>query len=284
MMTNLQKTNPEWPGVEARLNDPALLDANEVMTRLYRESRRGVDQLQTAPGEVPARLRTRAVSANARRVALPPPLTESYALQQALLVRGAVRAYDAAPISLAQLGTMLRVGSEGDRQDWPQEEVSGVGLQLMVVAWRVAELEPAIWRYESAAHELVYVGPAPSPKEADTLTLQVEFTAAPALVFISGSLAAACARYGSWGHRQLLLRGGAAGQRLWLGAIGVGLVGTVFAGFLPRAANRFAGVDGYLQSSLLAFAVGRLPGFARGTDNNLLQTGANGSSPTSEQP
>jgi hypothetical protein len=177
---------------------------------------------------------------------------------------------------------MLRVASEGDRQDWPHEEASGVGLQLMVVAWRVAELEPAIWRYEPAAHELVYVGPAPSSKEADTLTLQVEFTAAPALVFISGSLAAACARYGSWGHRQLLLRGGAAGQCLWLGAIGVGLVGTVFAGFLPRAANRFAGVDGYLQSSLLAFAVGRLPGFSRSVSNDLPQMGVGGSSPPSD--
>ncbi|HYE73791.1 MAG TPA: hypothetical protein VEF04_10680, partial [Blastocatellia bacterium] len=79
----------------------------------------------------------------------------------------------------------------------------------------------------------------------------------------TGNLAAACARYGSWGHRQLLLRTGAAGQRLWLSSIGVGLAGTVFAGFLPRAANRFAGLDGYLQASLLAFAVGNYPRFAQ---------------------
>lgn len=283
-MTNFAKTNRDWPGRETRLEAPASLDVNEVMTRLYRESRRSADDLHVAPREAPERFRPRPTSANDRRVALPRPLTESYALQRSLLARSAMRAYDETPISLAQLGTMLHVASEGDRQDWPQEEAAGVGLQLLVVAWRVADLEPAVWRYEPVAHELVYVGPAPGPKDANTLTLQLEFTAAPALVFISGSLAAACARYGSWGHRQLLLRGGAAGQRLWFGAIGVGLVGTVFAGFLPRTANRFANVDGYLQASLLTFAVGRLPHFAPRAGNDLSHRGAGGVSPISEQP
>jgi len=283
-MTTLHQTEPEWPGVAGELDDAALLDSSEVMMRLYRESRRDAAGIQAVPGEVPERLRTQPVSAYARRVALPPPLTESYALQQALMVRTAVRAYDAAPVSLAQLGTLLRAASEGDRQDWPQEEAAGVGLQLTVVAWRVEGLERAIWRYQPQTHELVEAGPAPAPEEADTLTLQVEFTAAPALVLITGSLAAACARYGSWGHRQLLLRAGSAGQRLWLGAIGVGLAGSVFAGMLPRAANRFAGADGYLQAGLLAFAFGRLPRFASGKGNDLPQAGAGGSTPQSEEP
>jgi nitroreductase len=283
-MTNSENTKPDWPGGEARLEDSALLDVNEVMTRLYRESRRGAADLQATPRETPARFRPRPGPAASRRVALPPPPAESRPLQEALLARGAVRVYDEAPIGLAQLGAILRVASEGDRQDWPREEEAGVGLQLLVVAWRVEELEPAVWRYEPATHELSYVGPAPGREDASSLTLQVEFSAAPALVFVSGGLAAACARYGSWGHRQLLLRGGAAGQRLWLGAIGVGLVGTVFAGFLPRAANRFANVDGYRQAGLIAFAVGRLPRFVTGAGDDLPQTGAGGYSPAGERP
>src|SRR4029450_9966494 len=111
------------------------------------------------------------------------------------------------------------------------------------------------------------------PKAATSLALQAEFAGAPVLIFVTGNLAAACERYGSWGHRQLLLRAGAAGQRLWLASIGVGLAGTVFAGFLPRAANRFAGVDGYLQASLLAYSVGNLPypATSGSTDKGLYQ-------------
>lgn len=236
----------------------ASFDPNVVMQRLYEESRRKAADLPSMPQAVPVHLRPTAAPPT-RRVELPAPLTQSHSLQQALRMRGAVRVYDEAPLTLAELGTVFHTAMWGDQQDWPQEAAAGVGLQLLAVAWRVDGLEPAIWRYEPQAHELAYVGVAPAAHEAETLTLQLEFTAAPVIVFITGNLAAACARYGEWGHRQMLLRGGAAGQRLWLSSIGLGLCGSVFAGFVPRAAQRFAKVDGYLQASLLAFAVGRPP-------------------------
>src|SRR5262249_30889523 len=156
-------------------------------------------------------------------------------LQRSLDARTSARMFDRRAIGLAELATMLGVAIDGDRIDWPGEEQAGVDLQLTVVAWRVDGLAPAVWRYEPRTHALAFVGRAPAAEEAATLTLQLEFTSAPALVFITGGLAAACARYGSWGHRQLLLRAGAAGERLWLAALGTGLAGSVFAGFLPRA-------------------------------------------------
>jgi SagB-type dehydrogenase family enzyme len=260
-MTKQLTNNNAWPGVAVEGASFESLETTEITARLYRESRRRAADLKVAANEVPDFLRPQTTLATSRYVALPPPLAESYPLQQSLLARGAVRVYDPAPFSLAQLGTILHTAVAGDRQNWPQEEAAGVGLQLKVVAWRVEGVEPAIWQYEPERHELAYIGPAPAAHEADSLTLQHEFTAAPVIIFITGNLAAACARYGSWGHRQLLFRAGAAGQRLWFGAIGVGLAGTVFAGFLPRAANRFARVDGYLEASLLAFAVGRPPQF-----------------------
>lgn len=261
MTMQLINTN-SWPGSADAPSSFAAPEAADVTFQVYRESRRTAAELDAAPHEVPALLR--AQPSTGRRVALPSVLTESYPLQQAMRARAAIRFYDAAPITLAQLGTIFHTTMAGDRQNWPQEEAAGVGLQLKVVAWRVADLEPAIWQYEPDTHELSYVGRAPAAaEEAETLALQHEFSAAPIIVFITGNLAAACTRYGSWGHRQMLLRAGAAGQRLWMSAIGVGLAGTVFAGFLPRAAQRFAGVDGYLQASLLAFAAGRPPWFGQ---------------------
>jgi SagB-type dehydrogenase family enzyme len=238
------------------MNATLSLDATEVMSRLYDESRRGRLAQRRAVQDVPRSLRFAPDDRTETRIALPPPLAASDTLRRSLEARAAVRTYDATPIDVASLGTMLHAAGTGDRQDWPAEQDAGVDLRLVVVAWRVDGLEPGVWRYDAETHALVRTGDAPAPEDAPTLTLQLEFTTAPALIFIAGGLAAACARYGSWGHRQLLLRGGAAGQRLWLAALGMGLAGSVFAGFLPRAADRFARLDGYLQASLLGFATG----------------------------
>lgn len=237
------------------------IDAHDAMTRLYRESRRGALSQSPAPADVPSHLRLAHVDNGAIRIALPAPLAASHGLQRSLNARASVRTFGEGAIDLAQLATILRVAIDGDRIDWPGEAEAGVDLQLTVVAWRVDGLEPGVWRYEPGTHALARVGRAPRADEASALTLQLEFTTAPALIFITGSLAAACARHGSWGHRQLLLRGGAAGERLWIAALGIGLTGSVFAGFLPRAAREFAGIDGYLQASLLAFAVGKEAGY-----------------------
>ena len=244
-------------------------DPTDIMLRLYRESRRGAADFQKAPNRVPDHLRIHQVNGEHQRIALPEPIEETKTLSLSLLERTAIRFYAPTPLTAAQLGTILKAAILGDQQDWPHEEDAGVGLQLLTVAWRVEGIEPAVYSYHPQSHELAYVGPAPDPKEATSLALQAEFASAPVLIFVTGNLAAACERYGSWGHRQLLLRAGAAGQRLWLASIGVGLAGTVFAGFLPRAAHRFAGVDGYLQASLLAYSVGNLsyPAMSGGTLN-----------------
>ena len=144
-----------------------------------------------------------------------------------------------------------------DAQDWTLENEAGNPLDFYLVAWRVKDLEPNVYRYDPVKHVLLEVGAAPQEKaQRETLFLQTEFAEAPLIILIAGNLAAACARHGSWGHRQLLLRAGSAGQALWLASVSMGLVGTVFAGFIGSAAREMAGVDGYKKASLLAFSVG----------------------------
>ncbi|HZU66449.1 MAG TPA: nitroreductase family protein [Ktedonobacteraceae bacterium] len=235
----------------------ASLEPIHVMIKLYKESRKGVADALAAPREVPGHLLYRPAPGELMR--LPQPIEQSRPLYQAMVERTSLRFYDEKSVSQAQLATILHTASTGDRQDWPQEGEAGIPLQFLLVAWRVEDLAPAVYRYEQDEHALVYVGPAPNQKEGGAnLVLQTEFGDAPLIVLITGNLAAACARHGAWGHRLLLLRAGAAGQRMWLSSIGVGLVGTTFAGFLPRAAHRIAGVDGYKNASLFAYSTGYL--------------------------
>ena len=269
--------------MDVQATNTVSFDPTDLMLQLYRDSRRGASAFRTAPKGVPEHLQVHQMNAGHQRIALPTPIEQTKTLVQSLLERTAIRFYAPTPLSAAQLGSILKAASLGDQQDWPHEEEAGVGLQLLAVAWRVEGIEPAVYSYHPQSHELAYVGPAPDPGQATSLALQAEFASAPVLIFVTGNLAAACERYGSWGHRQLLLRAGAAGQRLWLASIGVGLAGTVFAGFLPRAAHRFAGVDGYLQASLLAYSVGHVPypATSGGTDNGSSQERKEGFKPNS---
>ena len=67
--------------------------------------------------------------------------------------------------------------------------------------------------------ELCRVANLPDGRDAEELVMQREFADAPALLVITGNLAAALARHGSHGHRLLLTRAGAAGHAAWLAAL-----------------------------------------------------------------
>jgi hypothetical protein len=103
------------------------------------------------------------------------------------------------------------------------------------------------------------VAELPTGVGAEDLVLQKEFAAAPVLCTVTGNLAAAQARHGGYGHRQLLVRAGAAAHAAWLAALRLDLVGTVFAGLLPQVLRDRAGADGYRRAPLFAFAAGRRP-------------------------
>jgi hypothetical protein len=234
-----------------------LLEPMELMIKLYEESRRSAADLKSRADAPSKRAGELLLPSDRPRLALPQPQVQSKPLNEAVIERMSVRHYAPSPVTQAQLATILKTAAEGDKHDWPDEEENGLGLKFLVVAWRVEGIEPAVYGYESAVHTLIQLGPVPDQStEAINMVLQIEFADAPVIILTVGDLAAASARYGGWGHRQLLLRAGTAGQRLWLASIGVGLVGTVFAGFLHRAARRIAGVEGYRNAALLAYSTG----------------------------
>lgn len=170
--------------------------------------------------------------------------------------RRAVRAYTRESISPKSLSAMLKAATEGDAADWPSAEYAAK-IELLVVAWRVEGLPQGIYRYLPASHSVAAIGPAPNQEAGGKdLVLQTEFADASAIVLVAGELGAALKQHGAWGHRNLLVRAGAAGYRLWIASLATGLSGTVFAGLLPRAAQRLAGLDGYRKAGLFAYAVG----------------------------
>lgn len=140
--------------------------------------------------------------------------------------------------------------------DWPEEHLNGQALEFFVLARSMEGLKAGVYLYRPGDQSLRLVRGALASEETTQLYVQEEFSAAPVAIWIVGNLAAACGRHGAFGHRQLLLRAGAAGNHLWMAALGMGLSGSLVAGIVAGAAHRELGLDGYLRAGLLALAIG----------------------------
>jgi hypothetical protein len=230
----------------------------DVAARAHRDSR--LPELEIDRGfREGAAPRQQPVSRGIRWCDLPAPERGGASLGGILARRSSLRRYAASPVLPSQLGTMLHHASQGDATDWPEEPAAGRALKFMVLAWRLEGLAPGRYLYDPACHALGHIGPVVPAEEVCGLMVQDEFAAAPLHVWILGDLAAACARHGAWGHRQLLMRAGTACHRLWFAALGTGLGGTIVAGVVPGAVRNRLGLDGYRQAALLVFAAGQEP-------------------------
>jgi bacteriocin biosynthesis cyclodehydratase domain-containing protein len=243
------------PAVSARAPDFCELGLNEVVERLFQESRMREHHLDAIPQQCPPVPRAKSVAPSALLRLPPPGSCGEISIAGVLSERVTVRHYAEDRISLSQLSTILDFAQRGDLEHWG-EQCLAHPLTFYVLAWNIKQFEPGIYVYDAEEHGLLPVAPARSLRESFDLFVQSEFASAAAVIWITGNLAAACARLGSLGHRYLLLRAGFAGHRLWTAAMAMGLSGGITAGVVSGVAREQFGIDGYQQASLLAFATG----------------------------
>jgi SagB-type dehydrogenase family enzyme len=219
-----------------------------ILNSLYHESR--ITECTGAPKihAVPLELSIGIHASDGRTVLLSPAKRGADSLDKILADRRTVRQYSAQPISLQKLGAMLYAANDG--------AVANDLLTLLVLAMRVEGLEAGGWIYDPNRHALEFWKPAPGRVEMEELFVQPEFAAAPVHVWIIGNLAAACSRYGAWGHRNLLVQAGAAAHRVWFGAMGKGLKGAIVAGLAPGRTRLHLGLDGYTRAAIAGVAAG----------------------------
>lgn len=236
------KAAHEFAGMELNETTAMLLDEGRTLegdSRFYRFQ---------IPRQVPSE-RGRPAS-----IRLPKPLRAITTLEGVLEKRRSIRQYSQRPVEVDALATVLHCGLSADAI-WP-EEYGHSDLAYFVLARQIAGIAPGLYRYHAETHGLSREGPALSRNHMLDLLVQAELADVPVLIWITGNLAVACASEGARGHRQLLLRAGGAGHRLWMAALSLGLSGCLVAGVVPGAARRLLGFDGYVNASLLAFAMG----------------------------
>jgi nitroreductase len=171
--------------------------------------------------------------------------------------RRTVRNYSSDPVALDQLATALHCAHIADLASWPSEHLVGNVLEFRLLAFAVENLDSAVYRYDPACHALARLMKPPTPDQTRQLFLQPEFGSGPVAIFIVGNLAAATALHGAAGYRQLLLRAGVAGHRLWMTMMAMGLSGGLTAGVNAELARHVLDLDGFRAANFLAFVGGR---------------------------
>lgn len=231
-----------------------LLTPQEMMIQLLTRSCLSSHDLVTKPQDVPVNLRNNRFDNQAKVV-----LGESKPLLGDLYIglreRISHRNFSDRPVSLNDVRGLLDEATRMDETNWFSERTAGVNTDLWLVAQKVSGIESGIYRYTPNVLECVAIT-RPVGDILGEIILQEEFTHAPAIIIVTGNLAASLSHHRSHGYRQLLIRGGAMLNAAYLTGLRLGLVGCIFAGLIAEPLRRYLGMDGYLETPLGALAIG----------------------------
>ncbi|MFI6421455.1 hypothetical protein ACIBG6_29120 [Streptomyces sp. NPDC050842] len=170
--------------------------------------------------------------------------------------RRSLRGFSPEPLPAGLLAGIMTRALQDDEND---EAETDCPLELTVVAHRLTGVTPAVHRFDAEASTFTPVMELPTGAARYGLTLQPEFSDAAAIVSIGVPLDAAAHRHGGHGYRLLLTRAGSAAYAMWLDGVAHGLVGSVFAGFIPAAVRGPLLSDGTSRQQIFALALGLPP-------------------------
>lgn len=174
-----------------------------------------------------------------KAIELPPPQQAgAMSLEAALAARHSVRAFAARPLSLEQLGQLLWA-AQGITHGAGQRTAPSAGalypLEIYVVAGGVNGLEPGVYHYRPARHQLVPVAEGDRrARLAEAALGQDSVREAPAVLAFGAVAERTAAKYGQRAERYVDIEIGHAAENVALQATALGL-GTVPVGAFDDA-------------------------------------------------
>ena len=129
-----------------------------------------------------------------------------------------------------------------------------IPLECYVFAFRSVDLPSAIYRVSS--ENVTQVGSLPPEDHWEDLGVQKEFAHAGAIVSAAANLDQADSWGGTHGYRVSMTRCASVIYNFHLQFVSRGLVGTVFAGFIPAAVRTILKSDGTSRQQMFATTVG----------------------------
>jgi SagB-type dehydrogenase family enzyme len=185
------------------------------------------------------------------------------ALERAIAGRPAAPAFSGAAVTRPELARLLLYSYGFTPPGSGCRAVASGGslypLELYAVAWKVEDLEPAVYHYDPASHRLDVVARGDFlPRLSQCVWLDDVDAASAALVLvITAFFARSTIKYRERGYRMVLMEAGQVAQNLGLLATAQGLASRALDGFLDNELSALIGADGFAEAALLPVIVGR---------------------------
>jgi SagB-type dehydrogenase family enzyme len=171
-------------------------------------------------------------------IALPIAEPLRMSVHAAIRERRSAHGFDRRPITLDQLGSVLRAAG-GDAALKRAADV-----EIFAVAHRVARLEPGVYRYVPEVQRLVPIRTEPLAEEMVAACLKQRMAGSAAVGFVMATHSDACSsKLGDRRYRDALLESGAIAQRIYLAAGAVGLGARNLAAFRDDRFNEILRLD-----------------------------------------
>jgi SagB-type dehydrogenase family enzyme len=182
----------------------------------------------------------------------------------AIRTRRSRRAFSSAPLSLGELGTLLRYGygahahSDGTTV---RAVPSGGGLYPLDVYVlqlpRGGDLAEGIYHYHVGEHVLQRVRPRCERQQVRDASIYPDLVAsASSLLAVVADMPRIRVKYGERAYRLALLEAGHVSQSVYLTASALGLGAVALDGFYDDAVHALLDLDGVAQIALMLIAVG----------------------------
>ncbi len=192
-----------------------------------------------------------ALSGDARMfgtVRLPPPkVGTTLSLEQALARRRSVRDFRKDPLTLEQLSQVLWA-AQGSSDAAGHRTAPSAGalypLELYALVGDVIGLEPGVYKFRAAEHDLVHTGDGDRRAEAAGIALGQSWIAASAAILVVAAVfARTTVKYGRRGERYVHMEAGHAAQNVYLQATALDLGVTVVGAFDDERLHALVGMD-----------------------------------------
>jgi SagB-type dehydrogenase family enzyme len=167
-------------------------------------------------------------------IALPKPTHEgAVSVETALLKRRSIREYTTAPLTLGQISQLLW-SAQGVTNEQGNRTAPSAGatypLETYLVAGKVEQLAPGIYRYDPGRHALVQLSRNDRRAALAQASLGQDWVRlAPASIVFTGILERTSRRYGARARQYVHMEAGHAAQNVYLQATALG-IGTVIVG------------------------------------------------------
>lgn len=131
--------------------------------------------------------------------------------------------------------------------------------RVVLLALDIEGIEPGAYLYHADDATLSCIRQESPQQLINRTFFQAEFTHAPLMLMVAGSLSETIARYGDRGYRYLSMEAGVLLQRFYFAAASLEMSGSISGSFTPEDFHQWLDFDGYNQVILSSFVTGHRP-------------------------